>query len=60
LPSGVLAFIKKGKIFLYSLDSQLLGISLSNFKNFRIPDAYKAKGIIEDGQLFSLKEGKKR
>lgn len=60
LPTDVIAFIKKGKIFLYSLDRQLLGSVVSDLKNLRIADPYKAKGIVENGQMFSIKEGKKR
>lgn len=60
LPSSVISFIKKGKIFLYSLDRQVLGSVVSDLKNLRIADPYKAKGIVENGQMFSIKEGKKR
>jgi large subunit ribosomal protein L6 len=60
MPVDVIVYIKKGKLFLYSLDKEKLGNVVKIFKNFRIPDAYKAKGIVEFGQFFSLKEGKKR
>jgi ribosomal protein L6P/L9E len=60
LPFNVISFIKKGKIFLYSMDSSVLGKAVSDLKNFRIADPYRAKGIIQNSQMFSLKEGKKR
>lgn len=60
LPDNLVVYIKKGKIFLYSISKELLGSVVKDLKNLRIPDAYKAKGIVEPGQLFSLKEGKKR
>ena len=60
LPQEVVVFLKKGKIFLYTLSKEVLGNVVSDLKNLRIPDAYKAKGIVESHKIFSLKEGKKR
>jgi large subunit ribosomal protein L6 len=60
VPSDVVVFLKKGRIFLYTLSKELLGTVVADLKNLRIPDAYKAKGIVESNKLFSLKEGKKR
>jgi ribosomal protein L6P/L9E len=60
LPYGVVVFLKKGKIFLYTLSKELLGNVVSDLKNLRMPDAYKAKGIVDSNKIFNLKEGKKR
>ena len=60
LPEDVVIFLKKGRIFLYSLSKEILGNVVIDLKNLRIPDAYKAKGIVESNKIFSLKEGKKR
>jgi ribosomal protein L6P/L9E len=60
VPLDVVVFLKKGRIFLYAVSKELLGNVVSDLKNLRIPDAYKAKGIVESNKIFSLKEGKKR
>jgi ribosomal protein L6P/L9E len=60
VPLEIIIYIKKGKLFLYSLNKEKLGDVVRMFKNFRVPDVYKAKGIVEVGQFFALKEGKKR
>ena len=60
LPEDVVVFLKKGRIFLYTLSKEILGNVVIDLKNLRIPDAYKAKGIVESNKIFSLKEGKKR
>lgn len=60
LPLDVVVFLKKGRILLYTLRKELLGSVVSDLKNLRIPDAYKAKGVVESNKMFSLKEGKKR
>lgn len=60
VPKDVIIFLKKGRIFLYTVSKELLGSVVSDLKNLRIPDAYKAKGIVESNKVFSLKEGKKR
>lgn len=60
VPKDVVVFLKKGRIFLYTVSKELLGSVVADLKNLRIPDAYKAKGIVESNKVFSLKEGKKR
>lgn len=60
VPFDVLVFLKKGKIFLYSISKEKLGAVVRDLKNLRIADAYKAKGIVSKDQVFNLKEGKKR
>lgn len=60
LPKDVVVFLKKGRILLYALKKELLGSVVVDLKNLRIPDAYKAKGVVESNKMFSLKEGKKR
>ena len=60
LPFDVVVFLKKGRILLYTLRKELLGSVVNDLKNLRIPDAYKAKGVVESNKMFSLKEGKKR
>jgi ribosomal protein L6P/L9E len=60
LPKDVIVFLKKGKIYIYTLSKELLGLVVKELKSMRIPDAYKAKGIVEANKLFNLKEGKKR
>jgi hypothetical protein len=60
ISEDVIFYMKKGKLFLYSLDKELLGNVVKSLKNFRVPDVYKAKGIVENNEYFSLKEGKKR
>lgn len=60
LPKDVLVFLKKGKIYVYSLSKELLGSVVKDIQNLRIADAYKAKGIVDSNKVFNLKEGKKR
>jgi len=60
LPDNVLVFLKKGKIYIYSISKEIIGSVVQDLKNLRIPDAYKAKGIVDSSKIFNLKEGKKR
>ena len=49
---------KKGLILFVYFEKKNLGSVVNDLKNLRIPDAYKAKGVVESNKMFSLKEGK--
>ena len=51
---------KKTLLVLKSFDQQLLKEFSSKICSFKIPDAYKGKGIIYKNQILKLKEGKKK
>jgi large subunit ribosomal protein L6 len=56
----VIVFLKKGRIYLYSMSKEKLGSVVNDLKNLRIPDAYKAKGVVDVKKVYNIKEGKKR
>ena len=60
LPLDVMVFLRKNKIYVFSVSKQSLGVVVSQLRNFRCADAYKGNGIIDSNKLLSLKEGKKR
>jgi len=51
---------KKTSLILKSFDEQLLKEFSSKICSFKIPDAYKGKGILYKNQIIKLKEGKKK
>lgn len=60
ISNNVIIFLRKNRIFIYSLSNDILGNVVKDLKNLRIQDIYKAKGIVDYGKVFNLKEGKKR
>ena len=46
------------KIIVKGADKQLVGETAAKIRSFRLPDAYKGKGIRYAGEILKLKEGK--
>jgi len=64
LPPEVSAEVKQEKrqnpfLTLTSMDKQLLGQVAAKIRSFRLPEPYKGKGIIFEGEQIRRKEGKK-
>lgn len=64
LPPEVTAEVKQEKrknafLTLKSVDKQLLGQVAAKIRSFRLPEPYKGKGILFEGEQIRRKEGKK-
>jgi len=58
-PKGIsLEVPAPNKIIVSGADKQLVGETAAKIRSFRIPDAYKGKGIKYDFEVLKLKEGK--
>lgn len=61
LPIGIkIKRIKKQKLNLYGITNQLLYQVSEHLRQYRFPDIYKAKGLVYKGEIFKLKQGKKK
>ena len=62
LPDGVSVDVDKtGQLLVFkSADKFLLGNVCDQVRNFRLPEPYKGKGIIRQGEFVVRKEGKKK
>ena len=61
IPEGIKIAVEKQTILKISgPDKQLVGMVASQIKSIRPPEAYKGKGIKEQGQYILRKEGKKK
>lgn len=58
VPATVKATVKQTKIQLESVDKQLLGQTTAEICSFRVPDAYKAKGVRRADRIYRKKAGK--
>ncbi len=60
LPEGVKASVdaKQTQVTLIGIDKQQIGQIAASLKAFRLPDAYKGKGIRYSGERLKLKVGK--
>lgn len=58
-PEGItLEVPAPNKIIVKGADKQLVGETAAKIRAFRLPDAYKGKGIKYDFEVLRLKEGK--
>ncbi len=58
-PAGIsLEVPAPNKIIVSGADKQLVGETAAKIRSYRIPDAYKGKGIKYDFEVLKLKEGK--
>ncbi len=58
-PAGITIDVPApNKIIVSGADKQLVGETAAKIRSFRIPDAYKGKGIKYDFEVLKLKEGK--
>ena len=61
IPVGIkIKRIKKQKLNIYGITNQLLYQVAEHLRSFRFPDVYKAKGLVYKGEIFKLKQGKKK
>ncbi|CAL4323238.1 50S ribosomal protein L6 [Buchnera aphidicola] len=61
LPKGVNVNISsQTEITVFGIDKQLIGQVAANLRNFRIPDAYKGKGVRYIDEIVKIKEAKKK
>lgn len=61
IPNGIkIKRIKKQKLNIYGITNQLLYQVSEHLRNYRFPDIYKAKGLVYKGEVFKLKQGKKK
>lgn len=61
LPAGVTAATPKPTSLVISgFDRQLVGQIASEIRSYRMPEPYKGKGIIRNGEYVLRKEGKKK
>jgi large subunit ribosomal protein L6 len=58
IPKGVAAKIEGSKIFLESIDKQLIGQVAADVRSFRPPEPYKGKGVRFEGERVKHKAGK--
>lgn len=58
-PAGIAIDVPAlNKIVVSGADKQLVGETAAKIRSFRIPDAYKGKGVKYDYEVLKLKEGK--
>ncbi|MHB1454324.1 MAG: 50S ribosomal protein L6 [Saccharofermentanales bacterium] len=58
-PAGITIDVPApNKIVVSGADKQLVGETAAKIRSFRIPDAYKGKGVKYDYEVLKLKEGK--
>lgn len=61
VPEGVSVKVEKQTtIFVSSNDKQQLGAFIRKLQSYRMPEPYKGKGVIIEGQYVYRKEGKKK
>lgn len=61
IPTGIkIKRIKKQKLNIYGITNQLIYQVSEHLRNYRFPDIYKAKGLVYKGEIFKLKQGKKK
>lgn len=60
VPTPIIFQVTKTRLLMFSFEKYLLNNFACFIKNFRYPDAYKAKGLKFSFDKFKLKEGKKR
>ena len=61
IPENIKIIVEKQTIVKISgADKQLVGMTCSKIKSYRLPEPYKGKGIREVGQYILRKEGKKK
>lgn len=58
VPAGVKIEAKDNKITITGINKELVGIVADKIKKFKMPDAYKGKGIRYLGEQLKLKPGK--
>lgn len=61
LPKGVVAEVPtQTEILLKSIDKELLGKVAADIRSYRVPEAYKGKGIRYDQERVAVKDAKKK
>ena len=58
-PAGITIEVPaQNKILVKGADKQLVGETAAKIRSFRLPDAYKGKGIRYTNEVVRIKEGK--
>ena len=57
-PAGIELDVQGNKVFVKGADKQLVGETAAKIRSFRLPDAYKGKGIKYANEHLIIKEGK--
>lgn len=59
IPDGIeISVDRQTKVAVRGIDTQKVGQVAANIRNYRLPDAYKGKGIRYEGETVKLKPGK--
>ena len=59
IPEGVSVQVEQNTaIILKACDKELLGLFAAQIRSWRIPEPYKGKGIIYEGEIVQRKAGK--
>jgi len=57
-PEDIKISVVEGKIKVFGVNKEKVGIVAETIKRFKVPDAYKGKGIRYEGEVLHLKPGK--